>query len=149
MRRLRRPLEYEDFVDKLLKDNDKLNFTTNADVYALATMIGYYYKKRKPFIKTAIAQHWEYFSPDQQKMLRVLALVESNKVEILTEEQEKDFSLIIEEYACAGLEIMKNKLGNNIDAGINKIDAIFELLMLPLSVDNGNPENILEKMIKQ
>ena len=121
--RVRRPLQYGDFLNELTRD--RLVFKTYKDALMFAACLGYSRGKRVPFDKTAEPINLHTFSGKFDEMvMNTLAVAELNDPYVMGEDREDEKIRIFEEYACGGLEILDHELGQGsltLDEGLLKI----------------------------
>lgn len=123
-RRLRRPSEFNNLMEKLVGDEESL-FATYADLLIFAASLGFQHGKRKPFKQVAGQVPYGVFENRAvfPTVINSIALGEKNDLSILKEENSDDRLTIFEEYACGGLGILSNKL----DSGFLPRDAVIDL----------------------
>jgi dnd system-associated protein 4 len=106
--RIRRPVEFEKMLNEL---RDKGIFKTYKDALVFCACLGRKRNKRVEFKKTSEPIHLSIFGSDFDKMvLNSLAVAEDSDPSLLSDEKEDDKIKIFEEYACGGLEILKNEI---------------------------------------
>ena len=115
---LNKSLEYEPYFKSLGKpdkDADKL-FTSMKDVYMLALVVGFKYKKRKE-IKRASTDPIKLtiFDEHDRVIMDIIALYENIRdkdLSLLRSDREDEKYTLIEEYANGGMEILIREICN-------------------------------------
>lgn len=115
---LNKSLEYEVYfksLGKSDKDNEKL-FNSMKDVYMLAVVIGFKYKKKKE-IKRASSDpiKLDIFDEHDKVIMDIIALYENiheKDLSLLRSDKEDEKYKLIEEYANAGIEILIREICN-------------------------------------
>jgi len=106
--RVRRPSEFDEMLTEF---KNKKVFSTYKDAILFAACLGFKRKKRVAFSKTSEPIHLQYFSDEFNKaVINILAVAESSNLLFMGKEKEGERIEIFEEYACGGLEIIKNEL---------------------------------------
>lgn len=106
--RVRRPVQFEEMLNDL---RERDIFKTYKDALIFSACLGKKRNKRVPFSKSSEPVHLSIFSGDFDKMvINAIAVSEENDAYLLSKEREDDKVKIFEEYACGGLEIMKNEI---------------------------------------
>jgi dnd system-associated protein 4 len=106
--RVRRPVEYELMLNEL---RDKGVFKTYKDALIFSASLGKARNKRVEFTKSSEPINLSIFSLDDDKMvLNSIAVDEDSDPYLLSDDREDEKILIFEEYACGGLEILKNEI---------------------------------------
>jgi dnd system-associated protein 4 len=106
--RVRRPVQFEVMLNEL---RDKGIFKTYKDALVFSACLGKKRNKRVPFAKSSEPVHLSIFSGDFDKMvINSIAVAEDEDAFLLSEEREDEKIKIFEEYACGGLEILKNEI---------------------------------------
>lgn len=122
---LNKSLEYEGYFKSLGKpdkDSEKL-FNSMKDVYMLALVVGFKYKKRKEIKKTS-ADHikLDIFEEHDKVIMDIIALYENiheQDLSLLRLDRQDEKYKLIEEYANGGMEIIIREIcnkGNSIDS---------------------------------
>lgn len=105
--RVRRPAEYDQMLNNL---REKGIFKTYKDALVFSACLGKNRNKRKEFVKSSEPIHLQIFSSEfDQMVLNSIAISENLDPEMMGAHREDDKIKIFEEYACGGLEIMKNE----------------------------------------
>jgi len=105
--RVRRPSEYDEMLTEL---KNKKIFSTYKDALLFAACLGFKRKKRVPFSKASEPIHLQYFNDEFNKtVINIIAVAESSDLLFMGKEKEAERIEIFEEYACGGLEIIKNE----------------------------------------
>ncbi|MFC1876241.1 DNA phosphorothioation-associated protein 4 [Thermodesulfobacteriota bacterium] len=131
MRRVRRPKEKDEVFDRLVKNENSLNFESMKDLFILAACIGYQSGEQKLFDKTSDQIRWEDFKQDHQNIMKMIAFAETKDHRILLEGEDKGDKMlkIVEHYANKGLEILENRIINSEDRGEERLDTLIELVL--------------------
>ena len=132
MRRVRRPKDKDELFTSLCSKENELNFERLSDVFTLAAVIGFKYEKFVPFEKTSETMRWETFSEYSQVALRMIAFTHTNDNEVIlkgNESGEDKMLDVVEGFANGGCEILKRKIINVEESGIDRYTAIMELIM--------------------
>ena len=136
------PADFEQLIDKLKEEGP---FETNKAVMNFAAAVGWYFvKKREPRGKGTHGREirWNVFeSSNDDAFIHVLALAESESIEILGRDRQKgedDPIKVFEEYATAGLQYIQDKCvdvpGDLLD---NLLDLIAEVNASPVAPPPG------------
>lgn len=106
--RIRRPSEYDAMLTEF---KDKKIFATYKDTLLFAACLGFNRKRRVSFSNTSEPINLQIFSDEFNKsVINILAVAESSDLLFIGKENEDERIKIFEEYACGGLEIIKNEL---------------------------------------
>lgn len=106
--RVRRPAQFEEMLNEL---REKGIFKTYKDALVFSACLGKKRNKRVPFAKSSEPVHLSIFSGDFDKMvINAIAVSEDDDAYLLSEEREDEKIKIFEEYACGGLEVLKNEI---------------------------------------
>jgi dnd system-associated protein 4 len=109
-RRVRRSKDQEPLYKELTNsESAKGVFDSYKDLFMLAGVVGFKYKKRKPFKETAEQIALSVFNMETDfPIITAIALLETNNFHLLVDTEENhDLKLtIFEEYAAGGLEII-------------------------------------------
>ena len=128
--RLKRAKDKEDIYQKLVKDDEAAPFEQLSHVFLMAACIGYMHGKKEELASSGEQIPWSVFSrtPDQA-IVNAIAFAETNDLNILlsTDKQTDKKFEIVEQYANAGIRILKERLldspGDSLD---NLVNMIFE-----------------------
>jgi len=105
--RVRRPSEFDDMLTDM---RNKKVFDTYKDALIFAACLGFKRKKRVPFTKSSEPISLQIFSDEFNKsVLNIISVAESSDLSHMGKEKEAERIAIFEEYACGGLEIIKNE----------------------------------------
>lgn len=139
-RRVRRPKDKEKLFNTLT-ESDTAVFETYKDIFMMAACIGFHLGKREPFEQSSEPIAWTVFNGQTDlPIINAIALCETKDVTILLDDENNfDRKLaIIEEYANAGLTLLKERIidspGNAAD---NLMAFIYEAKELNKSDDIG------------
>jgi len=131
--RVRRPKIYEEMLDEL-KNNGV--FKTYKDALMFAACLGYDRGKRLEFPKSSEPINLQIFSGEfNQTILNTLAVAETLDPACMGKDMEDEKVRIFEEYACGGLEILKNEFWDS--------KADWELGLMTLIMQEEDSEKIL------
>lgn len=129
-RRVRRPKDKEK-IFKALTEGETDVFESFKDVFMMAACIGYHIGTKVPFEQSAEPIAWTVFSGQTDlPIINAIALNDTQEVSILLEDEETfDRKLtIVEEYANAGLAVLKERIldstgtaADNLIALINEV----------------------------
>lgn len=127
--RIRQPKKYDELFKTLIDDKDNSVFTSKAQVLLFAAAIGFNEGKRTPFkdqdsLEPIRMATFENLGQNFQIVLNTLAVAETKDIKILSPEKSDELILIFEEYACTGLEVLKNRLKSQH----SQLDAIITML---------------------
>jgi dnd system-associated protein 4 len=118
--RVRRPEKFKDFLTEITQEKEVFRYYKDALVFAAC--LGYSRGKRVPFEKTSEPIHLTVFSGNFDEMvMNTIAIAELDDPYVMARNREDEKIKIFEEYACGGLEIMENELGQgnlSIDEGL-------------------------------
>ena len=125
--RIRHPRKYEDVFELLTGENGV--FASKAQVLLFAAAIGFNEGKRTPFadkdsFEPIRMATFENLGKNFRTVLDTLAVAETKDTKILSPDKFDDRILIFEEYACAGLEVLKIRL----EAQNSPLDVVIKLL---------------------
>jgi len=131
--RVRRPKIYEEMLDEL---KNKGVFKTYKDALMFAACLGYDRGKRIEFSKSSEPVNLQIFSGEfNQTILNTLAVAETLDPSCVGKDKEDEKVRIFEEYACGGLEILKNEFWDS--------KADWELGLMTLIMQEESSEKIL------
>jgi dnd system-associated protein 4 len=109
--RIRRPQEYEDLLTNLTADGP---FESYKDALVFCACLGFKRDQRVPFEKTSEPISLQIFRGQFDMMvMTTLAIAATDDPMVMAAEREKEKVLIFEEYACGGLGILSNELGDH------------------------------------
>ncbi len=136
-RRIRHPRKYEELFKLLIEDKNNV-FASKAQVLLFAAAVGFNAGKRTPFADKDSYEPIRMATFDNlgrnfQMVLNSLAVAETKDIKILSFDHFDDRVLIFEEYACAGLEILRIRL----DGQNSPLDAIIKMLTEQQKQDDG------------
>lgn len=135
--RVRRPKKFESFLKELTRE--KGVFKTYKDVMVFAACLGYHRGKRVPFDKSSEPINLQVFSGKFDLMvMNTIGIAELDDPYIMSNNREDEKVAIFEEYACGGLEIMENEVGQGkllIDEGL-----------INLVIGEGEGDTILDEI---
>ena len=118
--RVRRPERFKDFLTEITQE--QAVFRTYKDAMVFAACLGYSRGKRVPFEKTSEPINLQVFSGKFDEMvINTIAIAELDDPYVMARNREEEKIRIFEEYACGGLEIMKNEVSQGklaIDEGL-------------------------------
>lgn len=124
--RFRRPKDKEYIFKRLVTDDDA-PFETFKDLFIMAACIGFKNQERHEIPPGGEQIHWTAFDPfTDQVMINAIALCETEDFKILLETEESTdakFSLI-EQYASAGLDILKTALIDSPGDPLNNLQQL-------------------------
>jgi dnd system-associated protein 4 len=109
---------YEDLVQKLamqkVPDTDRTLFPTIRELLCFAALLGFSEKRRVPLDRSQGVEDISYQQFEREgpaiDLIFMIALAETQDVEILKEDNEKRCAEIFEEYANGGLGLIKDHL---------------------------------------
>jgi len=115
--RIRIPKDKADIVNKLVrKEDSEAPFRTQADLIAFAASLGFSRGIREPFSETLEPIRQDVFdNAGYRTLFNLLALASTGDPNILSSENEDQRITIFEEYANAGLSLLKNELQGSPD----------------------------------
>ncbi len=116
-------------IFRQLASSDDAPFVTFKDVFMMAAILGYNLKKQEQLASGGEQIAWEVFSgATDQAMLNAIALCDSGNFEILldTDEMTDQKFKTLEEYANAGLDIIKDKV---LDRPGNPLDNLIDFIL--------------------
>lgn len=131
--RVRRPIEYDKMLIEL---KEKGVFKTYKDALLFAACLGFSREKRIPFSKSGETIRLQEFSGEfNRTVLNTIAIAETSDPTYMGKDKEDEKLKIFEEYACGGLEILKNEIWESKEN--------WELGLLEMIVQEENRERIL------
>ncbi|MGL4450606.1 MAG: hypothetical protein ACRCTZ_05385 [Sarcina sp.] len=148
MRGLNKSKENEELYQELGNKENKL-FSSMKDVYTLTALIGLLMDEEKPFkgsggdpIKESI------FNRQDKTFFNFIAIESTKDLEILKKDtdSEEEKAKLIEWYSNAGIEILKEHLGDeylNIDNLLNAVDTLDEAIDQARTKQSSSLENII------
>lgn len=148
MRGLNKSKENERLFQELGNKENKL-FSSMKDVYTLTTLIGVLMEEKKSFKGGAGEAIKESIFSRQDKSFFDFVAIESTKdLKILKREVEieSEKAFLMEEYSNAGIEILKEHLGDeylNIDNLLNAVDTLDEAIDQARTKQSSSLENII------
>ena len=139
-RRIKRPKDKEDVFHALIEGDEPV-FETYKDLMIFSACLGYVEGSRKKLDKGSLEPiDFSVFSGEvDHAIFNMIALTETGEPKIF-ESQDEMFT-IFEEYANAGLEILRRKI---IDAPGKILDNIIDYLHRQKEEDTDDPINILK-----
>ena len=148
-RRVRRPADKESLF-KELTDGDDAIFETYKDLMVCAACIGFSHGSRKPFDRSLEPIAWNIFNGQTDAaIVNAIALAEEKELDVLLETEDAfDRKLtIFEEYANAGLEMIKQRVLDLPGSALeNMLDLVFEFSPDRVEVPDLD---LLSKLAKQ
>ena len=149
---LNRSLEYEPYYKALGKPdkNKEILFNSIKDVYMLAMVVGFKYKRKKPIKKSAPdpIKLIGVFNEEDKVIMDIIALYENineKDLSLLTDEKKEDKYKLMEEYANGGMEILIREI-------CNKSGSLDDLKNFAKSlspkIKDGNDNDILDMLFK-
>ena len=118
--RVRRPHQYDEFLTELTKEKEV--FKTYKDALVFAACLGFSRDKRISFDKSSEPINIQVFSGTfDQMIMNTLAIGELDDPYVMSNGREDEKICIFEEYACGGLEILQDEIGQGqiaLDEGI-------------------------------
>jgi len=134
--RVRRSPEYDDLLNEF---REKKIFPTYKDALLFAACLGYSRKKRRVFAKSSEQVHLTNFRDEYNlSIINIIAVAESSSLFLMNKSNEAERIKIFEEYACGGLEIIKNEIWGSLDLE----RGLEMLIMQELDDDDKNISNI-------
>lgn len=125
-RRIRQPRQYEDLFRTLIGEDNSV-FANKAQVLLFAAAVGFNEGKRTSFkdsLEPILMSTFENLGRNFQTVLDTLAVADQKDIAILSQENFRNRILIFEEYACTGLEVLKNRL----ESQNSQLDAVIAML---------------------
>ena len=124
--RIRRPKKFDEFLNELT-NKDQGVFRTYKDALIFAACLGYNRSKRVEFKQTGEAVNLQVFSGNFDEMvINAIAIDELDDLLVLMKSRESEKTRVFEEYACGGLEIMKEELEFNN----NSTESLLHLILM-------------------
>ena len=121
--RVRRPQNFDAFLQELTREQGI--FKTYKDALVFAACLGFSRDKRVSFDKSSEPINLQVFGAHfDQMVINVLAVANEGDPFIMSDEREDEKIRLFEEYACGGLEIMHNEVGQGplrMDEGLLKM----------------------------
>lgn len=148
---LNRSLEYEPYYKTLGKPdkNKERLFNSIKDVYMLAMVVGFKYKRKKEIKKSAPDPiKLVIFNEEDKVIMDIIALYENineKDLSLLTDERKDDKYKLVEEYANGGMEILIREICNK--SGSLDDFKNFARSLSP-KIENGNDNDILDMLFK-
>jgi dnd system-associated protein 4 len=107
--RVRRPEQYKDMMDELVKENGV--FRTLKDLMVFSATLGFKRDKRVEFTKSAEAIPLQYFNGqfDRAVINSIGVAASGHEPSIMGDTRSDERVRIFEEFACGGLEILKSE----------------------------------------
>lgn len=118
---LNKDINHNECFKELAKiGSEKRIFNAMTELYTLATVIGFINKERKKIEKISSEPiKLVYFSDEDLAIMNMIALLEykdkDDELFLLRKENEEEKYKIIEEYACAGMDIIKREIYDKDD----------------------------------
>jgi dnd system-associated protein 4 len=145
-RRIRRPKEQEEMYRKLT-DQEELGgiFSSFKDIFMLAGIVGFMYKKRKTFTNTLEQIHWNVFNCEtDETVINAVALAETGDITIINIDDEAfDRKITIyEEYAAGGLEYLYDTIMENPRYALDNYYDFLKNMENEVSVEKKNLKDI-------
>jgi len=132
--RVRRPERHEEMLSDLEK---KAIFKTYKDALLFAASLGFARGKRLSFSKSGEPIRLQVFNSEfNRTAMNTLAVAETSDPMYLGEDKEDEKVRIFEEYACGGLEILKNEIWD--------VKADWELALLNLVLQEEDTDTVLK-----
>lgn len=123
--RVRRPQQFENFLTDLTKGKEV--FHTYKDALVFAACLGFKRGRKVPFDKTSEPINLQIFSGQYDAaVMNAVAIAELSDPFVMAKNREDEKIKIFEEYACGGLEILENLLGQ---AQLSWHEALVALVM--------------------
>lgn len=138
---VRRPIQFEKMLEDFIKDKKDKIFETYKDAIVFAACLGFEKNERQSFQQSSEPIKIHIFKDQDIAVINAIALAETGDPKVMSESEEKKLE-IFEEYACGGLEILKNKV---YEGSGSQQDNLISLIIDQLAPD----ENILEGMIDE
>ncbi len=138
---VRRPDEYEEMLLELCqnKDKNKNIFLTYKDALVFSACLGFKSNKRVPFDKSSEPVGVHIFKGDYDFVIfNYIGIASTKSADIMGEKREEEKIKIFEEYACGGLELIKNKIHEKPGDGRES------LLDLVLEQNDNSNQSILD-----
>jgi dnd system-associated protein 4 len=124
--RVRRPHQFEALLSDLARDKDKV-FDTLAAALVFAACLGFKRGQRVTFEKSSEPINMTSFNGAfDQSVMNTIAIATVNDPFIMAKEREDEKIRIFEEYACGGLGILENVLG---DGQFSRHEALLNLVL--------------------
>jgi dnd system-associated protein 4 len=133
--RVRRPQQFENFLTELTKE--KGIFHTYKDALVFAACLGRKRGRRIEFNRTSEPINLQIFGGQYDAaVMNAVAIADAGDPFVMAKNREEEKIKIFEEYACGGLEILENLLGQ---ADLSWNEAVVALVM-----DEEKSEGILD-----
>lgn len=113
MKRLRRAKDKEDIFQSLGGDSTAL-FRSMKDVFMVAACLGFARDTREPLQSIGAEFGPNVFAGEDEALLDALALAEAGEVAILHPDQEDARAQLVEEYANAGVALLKGIMDQGV-----------------------------------
>ena len=113
--RIRRPKDFEDFMNKLCKKGDGKTqiFSTLKDCLVFCAALGAKHDRKEPFSDTSEPIMLHLFNGEYDKaFINALAIYDTKEAIIIDPTREDERIKIFEEFASGGLHILQSELGN-------------------------------------
>lgn len=146
LRRVRRPAQHEDLVQRLVGDEGP--FSTLAEVLTFAAAFGYANDRREVFTNTGQAIDFEVFDRlGASALVDMLAASVHDDVTILSDDGADDRLTIFEEYANGGLSVLSSRL----QSSRGDLEQVLEFVLdrdgsRDGSADDGDFDSIVEEL---
>lgn len=125
-RRVRRPKDREDLLNRLTDRDQGGPFQSYKDALVFAAALGYASGRREPFTQSGEAIDWSVFSGfGDEAMVNMIPVADAGDLGSLASEQFDDRLTWFEEYANGGLALMEQKLATSTQ---EPLDTILELI---------------------
>lgn len=148
VRRIRRPKDKED-VFIALTDGDESVFDTYKDLMVFAACVGYSSELKRTLDKGTLdpIKYYIFSGECDRAVINMLALSETHDIKTLEGDEESYDSrfTVFEEYANAGLEIIRRKV---VDAPGTILDNLIDFIHKQEDGDDEDPVNILKEIGK-
>jgi len=120
--RIRRPKEFEEFMNKLCKKGESSTqiFDTLKDCMVFCAALGAKNDRKEAINESSEPIMLHLFSGEYDKaFINALAISDTNDARIIESSREDERIKIFEEFACGGLHILRSELGD-LDLDIEK-----------------------------
>ncbi|WP_280771819.1 DNA phosphorothioation-associated protein 4 [Salipaludibacillus daqingensis] len=127
MRRVRRPKDQEAYYTMLVDKEEYGIFSTYKDIFMLAGLIGFFYKRKKSFDNSTEGISWNVFNLNTDEIvIDMVAIKDTKDLDIINPDRFDDKITIFEEYAAGGLERIMQVYN---DSPSNFTDNLYDFLL--------------------
>lgn len=121
-----KPLEYEQYYQKLGNDRETGYFENMKDVLVLSAVLGIISNRKMSFSKTGGDAIKEHIFQDDMNIFDIISIISTGDIKILLNENRDEKYKLIEEYAHGGIDYLVENIFNG---PITSIDNIVDFVL--------------------